>query len=400
MKNLELSGKYVLLRVDFNVPIKEGIIQDDTRIAKSLDTIKYLIDQRARVIIMSHLGRPLKELLPDGQINFAKFSLKPISKKLEEMLNVRVLFSTDCGGPDSIDKRNALETGEILLLENTRFNKQEEKGQAEFAQQLAALGEFYINDAFGAAHREHASTATIARYFDKNHKAFGFLMQREVENGKRVLENPVKPCTAILGGAKVSDKILLISNLMEFCDAILIGGGMAYTLLKAQGYEIGHSLCETDKLELALDLIQKARAKNVKLLLPVDHLAAHSFDDQGPAMLCTDQNVPENQMGLDIGPQTIERYRDEILNSKTLIWNGPMGVFEKPAFETGTREIALAIAEASTNGAYSLVGGGDSVSAVKKFKLADQVSFVSTGGGAMLEMLEGKVLPGIDAMNN
>ncbi|MBK9109051.1 MAG: phosphoglycerate kinase [Saprospiraceae bacterium] len=400
VKNLNVKDQYVLLRVDFNVPIKDGIIQDDTRIVKSLDTIRYLLDQKAKVIVMSHLGRPLKELTADGQLDVQKFSLKPIAEKLEALLQTQVLFASDCGGPDSLSKRSQLLSGGILLLENTRFHKGEEKGDPQLAQQLAVLGDFFINDALGAAHREHASTATIARYFDKDHKAFGLLMQSEVENGQRVLKNPHKPCTAIIGGAKVSDKILLISNLMEFCDSILIGGGMAYTFLNAQGFEIGNSLCEKDKLELALELIALAKAKNVQLLLPNDSVVAKNFEDSTATLITDHPAIPLEHMGLDIGPKTIERYTSVILKSKTILWNGPMGVFEKAAFSNGTKDVALAIAAATTKGAYSLVGGGDSVSAIKKFKLGDQVSFVSTGGGAMLEMLEGKVLPGIEAILN
>lgn len=400
MNHLNLKDQYVLLRVDFNVPIKAGIIQDDTRIVKSLDTMRYLLDQKAKLIVMSHLGRPLKELTADGQLDVLKFSLKPIAKKLEELLQTQVLFASDCGGPDSIEKRSHLQPGGILLLENTRFQKGEEKGDTQLAKQLAAMGDFFINDAFGAAHREHASTATIARYFDKDHKAFGLLMKKEVENGQRVLDQPQKPCTAIIGGAKVSDKILLISNLMEFCDSILIGGGMAYTFLKAQGFEIGNSLCEHDKLDLALELISLAQTKNVKLLLPKDSVVAKKFEDTFASQTTNVPAIPPDHMGLDIGPQTIALYTSVIENSKTIIWNGPMGVFEKEAFSKGTHEIALAIAAATTRGAYSLVGGGDSVSAIKKFKLSDQVSFVSTGGGAMLEMLEGKTLPGIVAITS
>ncbi len=286
----------------------------------------------------------------------------------------------------------------MLLLENTRFQPEEEKGNPEFARRLSSLGEFFVNDAFGAAHREHATTATIARFFDTDHKAFGFLMQEEVDNALRVLKNPEKPCTAILGGAKVSDKIGLIDNLMQFCDTILIGGGMAYTFLRAQGYETGASLCESDKLELAISLLDRAQMAGVELMLPSDGVIAPSPEEGDHCKITAGPEVPAGSMGLDIGPRTLERYADKIRNSKTLLWNGPMGVFERQAFSSGTRGVAEAIAEATERGAYSLVGGGDSVAAIHQFGLAGRVSFVSTGGGAMLEMLEGRELPGIAAI--
>ena len=398
MNQWNVNGQFVILRVDFNVPIRNGVIQDDTRIAKSLDTIQKLLELGAKLIILSHLGRPLKELLPDGSIDRGKFSLRPVAEKLSSLLDKSVFFANDCGGPDTLSKRQSLNPGEALLLENTRFQKEEEKGIPEFAEKLAALGSFYVNDAFGAAHREHASTATIARYFDKDHKGFGTLMLKEVENGQKVLKQAEHPCTAILGGAKVSDKILLIKNLMGFCDNILIGGGMAFTFLKAQGFEIGHSLCESDKLALALDLLQLAKERNVNLLLPVDHVCADSFEYPTSIQTSSSPNVPSAYMGLDIGPKTTEQYLSTITESRTIVWNGPMGVFEKEAFANGTATIAKALAEVTRHGAFTLIGGGDSASAVKKFGVADQVSFVSTGGGAMLELLEGKILPGIEAI--
>jgi len=400
LQSFQVKDRNVLLRVDFNVPIKNGEIQDETRIVKTLPTIQYLIQQGARIIILSHLGRPLKELLPDGAINYGKFSLQPVATKLAELLKCKVVFAKDCGDADTLAKVQDLQSGEILLCENTRFYKQEEKGDVDWASKLAALGVFYINDAFGAAHREHCSTATIARFFDKEHKAFGFLMQKEVENGLRVLQNPQRPMTAIIGGAKVSDKIELISSLMDFCDQILIGGGMAYTFLHALGYRIGNSLCELDKLDLAKTLIEKAHVKNVQLVLPEDSVSGQSFANDTNIQISTDQNIPDGYMGLDIGPKTIKTYTQNILNSKTIIWNGPMGVFEMEHFSKGTQTIAEAVAQATQQGAYSLIGGGDSVAAINKYQLQDQVSFVSTGGGAMLEMLEGKQLPGVQAILN
>lgn len=400
LQSFQVKDRNVILRVDFNVPIKNGVIQDETRIVKTLPTIQYLIQQGARIIILSHLGRPLKELLPDGAINYGKFSLQPVATKLAELLNCKVVFAKDCGDADTLAKIQDLQSGEILLCENTRFYKQEEKGDVDWASKLAALGAFYINDAFGAAHREHCSTATIARFFDKEHKAFGFLMQKEVENGLRVLQNPQRPMTAIIGGAKVSDKIELISSLMDFCDQILIGGGMAYTFLHALGYRIGNSLCELDKLDLAKTLIEKAQAKNVQLVLPEDSVSGQSFANDTNIQISTDQNIPDGYMGLDIGPKTIKTYTQHILNSKTIIWNGPMGVFEMEHFAKGTQTIVEAVAQATQQGAYSLIGGGDSVAAINKYQLQDQVSFVSTGGGAMLEMLEGKQLPGVQAILN
>lgn len=400
LQSFQVKDRNVILRVDFNVPIKNGVIQDETRIVKTLPTIQYLIQQGARIVILSHLGRPLKELLPDGAINYGKFSLQPVATKLAELLNCKVVFAKDCGDADTLAKIQDLQSGEILLCENTRFYKQEEKGDVDWASKLAALGAFYINDAFGAAHREHCSTATIARFFDKEHKAFGFLMQKEVENGLRVLQNPQRPMTAIIGGAKVSDKIELISSLMDFCDQILIGGGMAYTFLHALGYRIGNSLCELDKLDLAKSLIEKAQAKNVRLVLPEDSISGQNFANDTNIQISTDQNIPDGYMGLDIGPNTIKTYTQHILNSKTIIWNGPMGVFEMEHFSKGTQTIAEAVAQATQQGAYSLIGGGDSVAAINKYQLQDQVSFVSTGGGAMLEMLEGKQLPGVQAILN
>ena len=399
MQNWNVYDKNVILRVDFNVPIKNGVIQDDTRIRKSLPTIEYLQKKGARLIILSHLGRPLKDLMPDGSINREKYSLKPVAERLAECLNAPIAFASDCAGTDSFEKIAALQAGQILLLENTRFYKEEEKGDAGWAEQLAGMGEYYVNDAFGAAHREHCSTATIARHFDREHKAFGFLMKEEVENGFRVIRNPSRPLTAIIGGAKVSDKIELISNLIDLCDRILIGGGMAYTFLSAQGYSIGNSLCEADKKDLALELIKKAAAKNVALMLPVDSVYATEFKADAVSAVSTGPSIPDQQMGLDIGPKTIDLYCEAVLHSQTIVWNGPMGVFEMDAFAGGTKAVAQAVANVTEKGAFSLVGGGDSVAAIHKFNLDQKVSFVSTGGGAMLELLEGKNLPGISAIS-
>ncbi len=398
MENWSLENKFVLLRVDFNVPISNGIIQDDTRIVKSLPTIRYLLSKQARLIVMSHLGRPLKALLEDGSIDYASFSLRPIAGALEKLLNVRVMFANDCGGPDTRQKRLLLEAGQMLLLENTRFNPQEEKGDPQWAKQMADLGEYYVNDAFGAAHREHATTATIARHFDSAHKDFGLLMRAEIENGKKVLENPERPFTAIIGGAKVSDKIGLIENLIHICDHVLIGGGMAYTFLASQGYRVGNSKCEMDKLALAKELVDRAKNMQVDLCLPLDSIQADRFAKDAMYHETQAEDISDHYMGLDIGPRTRQKYCEIIQRSKTIVWNGPMGVFEFAAFAKGTESVARAVAEATANGAYSLVGGGDSVAALNAFGLNDQVSYVSTGGGAMLEMLEGKLLPGIDAI--
>lgn len=399
MKRLVVKGKVVLLRVDFNVPINSaGEITDENRIEKSIPTIQNLLDQGAKLVIMSHLGRPLKELLPNGDINLIKFSLKPVAENLQKRLKNKVQFSTDCGGPETQRLIQHLKEGEALLLENTRFNKGEEKGDVSWAESLSKLGSFYINDAFGAAHREHATTATIARFFDKDHKAFGLLMDEELEHSKKITESPEHPLTAIIGGAKVSDKIELISNLIDLCDTILIGGGMAYTFFAAQGYHIGTSLCELDKLELAKSLIQKAHDRKVKLILPLDSVTGSSFSNESTIGVTPDVNIPDQCMGLDIGPKTIKLFSKIIHESKTIVWNGPMGVFEMSNFEQGTKSIALAVAEATYKGCFSLIGGGDSVAAINKYHLEDDVSYVSTGGGAMLELLEGKTLPGVAAI--
>lgn len=401
MLSQNFKSKKVLVRVDFNVPIdSNGTITDDTRIVKAIPTLEELIRGGARLILMSHLGRPLKSLLPDGTLDLKKFSLAPVASRLSELMGRTVIFASDCGGVDCQSKIEQLKDGELLLCENTRFYKQEEKGDPTWAQELSRMGEFFINDAFGAAHREHATTATIARFFDQDHKGFGLLMKAELENAAMVLDNPQKPFTAILGGAKVSDKIELIDQLLNKCDVLLIGGGMAYTFFAAQGYEIGKSLCEDDKKTLALELIDKAKAKNVKLVLPMDSVVASAFSNDAEYQTTAHEAVPEAYMGLDIGPRTCSVFRDFILQSKTIIWNGPMGVFEMDHFSKGTEAIAKAVAEATYKGCFTLIGGGDSVAAINKYGLQDDVSFVSTGGGAMLELLEGKELPGVSAIRN
>ena len=391
IENIDVKGRRVFLRVDFNVPLENGKVSDDTRIIKTLPTIELLLNRGAKLIIASHLGRP------DGKVN-PKYSMKPVQEAFAAILKKPVKFSEQIVGADVEKISHDLANGEVLLLENLRFHKEEEENNPEFAKKLSSLADIYINDAFGAAHREHATTATIARFFDKNHKGFGLLMDAELQNAAKVIQHPEKPLTAIVGGAKVSDKIELISNLIDTCDNILIGGGMAYTYFAAQGHFVGNSICETDKLELAKELLEKARLKGVKLLLPLDSIAADSFNNEAKTITTTDANVPDGYMGLDIGPETIKLFNKTILESKTIVWNGPMGVFEMSSFETGTRNIAITVAEATKKGAFSLIGGGDSVAAINKYGLDDEVSFVSTGGGAMLELLEGKVLPGVAAI--
>ncbi len=397
--NADLSNKKVVVRVDFNVPLDSNLnVTDDTRIRAAIPTIRELHHRGARVILMSHLGRPLKDLNEDGSIK-TKYSLKNIVSSLSDSLNLDVIFIATSVQDNAIltDIEN---TGDnrIILLENTRFYKGEEKGDPELARKMAALGDYYVNDAFGTAHREHASTATIARYFDKDHKSFGFLMDKEVSNISRVLDDIQKPFCAILGGAKVSDKIKLIENLLDKADKIIIGGGMAFTFIKAQGGTIGKSLCEDDKLDLANQLLAKAGEKGVELLLPVDAKVSETFSNDGLFVTKPIDDIPDGWMGLDIGEASISLFEEAILSSKMILWNGPMGVFEFSNFAHGTFEIASALAKVTKNGAFTLVGGGDSVAAISKAGLDDSVSFVSTGGGAMLEMIEGQVLPGVAAM--
>jgi phosphoglycerate kinase len=387
------EGKKALVRVDFNVPLNDQYeITDDTRMRASMPTIEKILNDGGSVILMSHLGRP-----KDGPAD--KYSLKHIVSHLVKLLNGRtVTFAADCIGQEAIDKAAHLKAGEVLLLENLRFYKEEEKGDIDFAQQLASLGGVYVNDAFGTAHRAHASTAIMAQYFLPENRMFGSLMNAEVSNAEKVLHSAEKPFTAILGGAKVSDKILIIEMLMNKADTIIIGGGMAYTFLKAQGNEIGSSLCENDRLDLANELISKAEAKGVKLLIPVDSVIADKFAADANTQVVDNNHIPQGWMGLDIAEKSIATFSDVIHHSKTILWNGPMGVFEMEKFQEGTKAIALSIAEATNKGAFSLIGGGDSVAAINRFHLADQVSYVSTGGGALLEYFEGKELPGIAAI--
>ncbi len=398
MQQLDLSHKKVLLRADFNVPLdSQSRVTDDTRIRATIPTIRYLLGQGASVIIMSHLGRPLKKLREDGTVDREKFSLRHVIPVLEELLGQPVGFASDCIGPEAETSVAGLGSGEVLLLENTRFHSGEEKGSEEMAQQLAGLGDIYINDAFGTAHRAHASTAVIARYFDRSHKAFGLLMQSELDGAARILNQPARPLTAIIGGAKVSDKILLLERLSGLADHLIIGGGMAYTFVRAQGGETGNSLVEEDRIELARELLEKS-AGNVQIHLPADSVIADAFSNDAARKTTDSDVIPQGWMGLDIGPSAIEAFSAVIRQSGTILWNGPMGVFEMEHFAAGTRQVAQAVAEATEAGAYSLVGGGDSVAAVNQMGLADKVSYVSTGGGAMLELLEGKDLPGIAAI--
>jgi len=386
------AGKKAIIRVDFNVPLDKKTLQitDDTRIRGALPTIKKILADGGSVVLMSHLGRP--ENGPED-----KFSLKHLLTKLNEVLGVTVKFASDCISAEAIEMKKALKAGEVLLLENLRFYKEEEKGNEDFAKKLAEGVDVYVNDAFGTAHRAHASTAIIAKFFP-GASLFGYLMDGEVASLEKVLGNPTRPFLAVLGGAKVSDKIKVIDNLIDIVDVLIIGGGMTYTFIKAMGGNIGASLCEQDKLDVAKALIEKAKAKNVKLLLPIDNVVASKFDNAAETKITAIDAVPEGWMGLDIADGTIKEFKEVIMSSKTILWNGPMGVFEMENFAKGTIEIAKAIAESTAKGAYSLVGGGDSVAAVNKYHLADKVSYVSTGGGAMLEYVEGKVLPGIKAI--
>ncbi len=387
------EGKKALVRVDFNVPLNDQFeITDDTRMRASIPTIEKILNDGGSVILMSHLGRP-----KDGPTD--RYSLKHVLFHLIGLLNGRtVKFAADCIGEEAVNEAAHLMAGEVLLLENLRFYKEEEKGDLEFAGKLASLGNVYVNDAFGTAHRAHASTAVIAQFFPKENRMFGSLMNAEVSNAEKVLHSAEKPFTAILGGAKVSDKILIIEMLMNKADTIIIGGGMAYTFLKAQGNEIGSSLCEDDRLDLANQLISKANEKGVKLLIPVDSVIADKFSADANTQVVENNHIPVGWMGLDIADKSIAIFSDVIKKSRTILWNGPMGVFEMEKFQQGTKAIALSIADATASGAFSLIGGGDSVAAINKFHLAEQVSYVSTGGGALLEYFEGKELPGISAI--
>ena len=397
--NLNFKGKKALVRVDFNVPVdKQYNITDDTRIQAALPTINHILNDGGAVILMSHFGRPDEKLLPDGSIDFTRFTMRHLLAHLSEVLGKEVQFCEETVGEKATAMAANLKAGEVLLLENTRFYKEEKKGDVEFAKKLAALGDIYVNDAFGSAHRAHASTTTVAQFFDASHKCFGYLMEAEVKNGQRVLNNPERPMTAIVGGAKVSDKILLLDKLLDTVDTLIIGGGMAYTFSKAFGGNIGNSLLEADKMDLAKEIVAKAKEKGVTLLLPVDNIIADSFSNDANRKEASSGEIPDGWQGLDIGPESIKQFSAAVESSKTILWNGPMGVFEFENFAHGTNAIANAVVNATKNGAFSLIGGGDSASAINKAGLTDQVSFVSTGGGAMLEFLEGKELPGVKAI--
>ena len=388
--SLNFAGKKALIRVDFNVPLDEQLhVSDDTRIQAAVPTIKKILKDGGSAILMSHLGRPKGG--PED-----KYSLKHIVSAVEAALGQKISFASDCIGEEAIQKAAQLAAGEVLLLENLRFYKEEEKGDEAFAAKLAQLGDVYVNDAFGTAHRAHASTAVIAANFSQ--KVAGYLMESELTNADKVLGNPERPYTAIMGGAKIADKILIIERLLEKVDNLIIGGGMSYTFAKAQGGLIGTSLLEADKLDFVLELMEKAKAKGVNLILPVDTVIADDFSNTANQGLVNKGEIPDNWMGLDIGPKTRELFGKVILESKTILWNGPMGVFEMESFDKGTKAIAEYVAEATRNGAFSLIGGGDSAAAVNKFGYTDQVSYVSTGGGALLEHMEGKVLPGVAAL--
>ena len=391
-ENFNFKGKKALVRVDFNVPLDANHqVTDDTRISAALPTIQKILHDGGSVILMSHLGRPKGKVNPD-------MSLTHICGKLKELLgNVPVIAANDCIGPDAQTKAAALLPGQVLLLENLRFHPEEEAGDENFSKSLASLGDVYVNDAFGTAHRAHASTTIIAKYFKD--KFFGLLMESEVQSIDKILKEGQKPFTAIIGGSKVSDKVGIIENLLDTAQNILIGGAMAYTFYKALGGNVGNSRTEDDKLDLAKDLVARAKSKGVNLYLPVDSIDADSFSMDAAMQTTPSDAIPQNWMGLDIGPEARKAYREVILASKTVLWNGPMGVFEWDNFAHGTKEVAQAVADATQiNGAFTLIGGGDSVSAIHKFHLADKVSYISTGGGAMLESLEGKILPGIAAI--
>jgi len=392
IKDLELRGKRVFIRVDFNVPLKDGVVTDDTRIRETLPTLKLAMEKGARLVLASHLGRPKGG--PDP-----KYSVQPAARKLEELLGRPVAFGKDCVGPGVESQSKALRDGEVLVLENVRFHPEEEKNDEGFSKQLSALCDgLFVCDAFGSAHRAHASVVGITKFVQK--AAAGLLMEKELAYLGKTVTNPARPFVAIIGGAKVSDKIEVVDNLMKIADAMLIGGGMAYTFLKAQGLQIGKSLVEDDKVDLARKILAAAKAKNFKFLLPTDHVTAPEFKADAPATIGEVTATPADQMGLDIGPKSIAAYAAEISKARTIVWNGPMGVFEMAAFAKGTLEIAKAVAAATAAGAISIVGGGDSVAAAHQSGVADKISHISTGGGASLEFLGGRKLPGVEALTN
>jgi len=390
INDFNFQGKRALIRVDFNVPLDKSFqVTDDNRIRATIPTIKKILKDGGSCVLMSHLGRPKEG--PEE-----KYSLRHTITTTEKLLETTVKFAADCIGEESFAQSAALNPGEVLILENLRFYKQEEKGDLAFAEKLSKHGDIYVNDAFGTAHRAHASTTIVAQFFKE--KCAGFVMAAELENAKKVLENAERPFTAIMGGAKISDKILIIEKLLDKVNHLIIGGGMAYTFFKALGGSIGNSLVEEDKLDLAKELIQKAKAKGVELHLPIDSIAADKFDANANTKIANNNTIESGWMGLDIGPQATQVFSKVIEESRTILWNGPMGVFEMQKFENGTKSIAEAVVRATSKGAFSLIGGGDSAAAVAKFGFEDKVSYVSTGGGALLEYFEGKVLPGVKAL--
>lgn len=390
LNDINFHGKRALIRVDFNVPLDKSFqVTDDNRIRATIPTIKKILNDGGSCILMSHLGRPKEG--PEE-----KYSLKHTIKTVEQLLGVSVKFASDCIGEEGFSQSAALKPGEVLILENLRFYKQEEKGDLAFAEKLSKHGDVYVNDAFGTAHRAHASTTIVAQFFKD--KCAGYVMAAELDNAKKVLENAERPFTAIMGGAKISDKILIIEKLLDKVNHLIIGGGMAYTFFKALGGNIGNSLVEEDKLDLAKELIQKAKAKGVELHLPIDSIVADKFDANANTKIANNNAIETGWMGLDIGPQATQVFANVVEESKTILWNGPMGVFEMEKFEKGTKSIAEAVVRATSKGAFSLIGGGDSAAAVAKFGFEDKVSYVSTGGGALLEYFEGKVLPGVKAL--
>ncbi|MDG2081956.1 MAG: phosphoglycerate kinase [Bacteroidales bacterium] len=393
IENFDFTNKKVIIRVDFNVPLNDKFeITDDTRMRAAVPTIKKVLSSGGAVILMSHLGRPKSG--PEY-----KFSLKHLLPELSKQLGVNVLFADDCIGDEAINKSANLKPGEVLLLENLRFYKEETSGDEAFAKKLAGLADVYMNDAFGTAHRAHASTAIIAKFFPKN-KLFGYIMSNEIQNINKVVKEGKKPITAILGGAKISGKIEIINNLIDKVDNILIGGGMMFTFIKALGGNVGNSLVEENLVETAKAAMEKAEENDVCFHIPTDAVIADKFDNNAKTKFCSSYEIPDGWMGLDIGPETGQAFRDVIGASETILWNGPMGVFEMSNFSHGTEDVAFAIVNATKNGAFSLIGGGDSVAAINKFKLQNDVSYVSTGGGAMLEFIEGKLLPGVAAIDN
>jgi phosphoglycerate kinase len=396
---INFKNKKAIVRVDFNVPLdKENRVTDDTRIKRAIPTLKFVLENGGSLILISHFGRPLKKRRDDGSIDVEKFTLRNVIPVLEDLIGVDVDFASDCIGEEAFLKAEKLGSGQILLLENTRFYSEETDGNEAFAEKLSMLGDVFVNDAFGAAHRAHASTSIIAKYFSVENKCLGLLMEQEIQSAEKILSETPHPFTAIIGGAKVSDKIQLLDTLIQKADNILIGGGMAYTFIRAMGGKIGDSLFEEEYVTLAIDLIKLAEAKGVKLLLPKDSVISDKFSESGNTQMVNSNEVPAEWLALDIGDIAVKEYSEVILQSKGILWNGPLGVFEMDKFSNGTYKIAQAIAQATEEGAYSLIGGGDSVAAVKKAGLDDKVSYISTGGGALLEYFEGKELPGIAAM--